>query len=283
LGRRDGVEGGRGGGGREKEGEARREYELDRSKVISPMRSLVSPSTNPNTNPLQPTSHVSTAAEKKKKTPPKGQMPPAENKQKTSLKDAYFKKLNEAITRHHCKGSMLIVAINDSDDDDVDDEKELSAAELSKLRYILINDSRDKALTKAHKFASCNQDQEGFAMFNTHEGNLICHKIPGEIKKALKKTYSTPERFDHLFALTHGLKTYDFWIRDNECWEPGQELEKAMKALAKAWRDMLKSKDEELGIDADYTRPGIEALLTQLQEEFEDCESAAAFKFNWRA
>ncbi len=218
------------------------------------------------------------------KNPPKGQIPPAEKKQKTSLKDAYFGQLNEAITRHHCKGSMLIVAINDSDDDvddDVDDQKELSAAELSKLRYILINDSRDKALTKAHKFASCNQS-EGFAMFNTHQGNLICHGIPGEIKKALKKS-SLPERFDHLFALTHGIKAYDFWIRDNECWEPGQELEKAMKALAKAWRDMLKRRDEELGIDAEYTRPGIEALLTQLEEEFEDCESAASFKFNWCA
>ena len=63
-------------------------------------------------------------------------------------------------------------------------------------------------------------------------------------------------------------------MHDNECWEPGQELEKAIKALAKAWRDMLRRSDAELGIDAEYTRPGIEALLGQLQDHFECCEAA---------
>ena len=45
-------------------------------------------------------------------------------------------------------------------------------------------------------------------------------------------------------------------MHDNECWEPGQELEKAIKALAKAWRDMLRRSDAELGIDAEYSTRG---------------------------
>ena len=41
-------------------------------------------------------------------------------------------------------------------------------------------------------------------------------------------------------GLTHGLKNYDSWMHDNECYEPGGGLEKAMKVLAKAWKDTLK-------------------------------------------
>ena len=89
--------------------------------------------------------------------------------------------------------------------------------------------------------------------------------------------------FDALFALTHGLKTYDFWMNDNEFWEPGGELEKAIKTLGKAWRDMLKNSDEKLGIDGEFTRPGIEALLSQLQDEFESCEPCADYPFKWQA
>ena len=87
-------------------------------------------------------------------------------------------------------------------------------------------------------------------MFGTSDGNRICTGIPGEIKKAMQQK-SVPARFDHLFALTYALQSFEFWMHDNECWEPGQELEKAIKALAKAWRDMLKRSNEELGIDGE--------------------------------
>jgi hypothetical protein len=31
-----------------------------------------------------------------------------------------------------------------------------------------------------------------------------------------------PEQFDSLFALTFELQIDDWWMNDNECWEPGQ-------------------------------------------------------------
>ena len=65
--------------------------------------------------------------------------------------------------------------------------------------------------------------------------------------------------------------------------EPGCELEKAIKALAKAWKDTLKKGDAELGIDAEFTRPGIESLLQQLEDDFSSCEPTQDFKFKWRA
>merc|ERR1712216_559442 len=132
--------------------------------------------------------------------------------------------------------------------------------EVEKLRHILINKSRDSALKKAHKFASCGQADDPCAMFDTQDGNKICFRIPRMIEKALGNK-NLPERFDALFALTHGLTTFGFWIHDNECWEAGEAMEEATVELGKAWRDMLAFSDAELGIDAEFTRPGIEALL----------------------
>ena len=111
-------------------------------------------------------------------------------------------------------------------------------------------------------------------------GNIVCHGIVGEVKKALKKA-SLPEQFDALFALTYNLKSYDFWMHDNECWEPGDALEKSIKALGKAWKDMLKHGDAELGIDSEFTRPGIEALCEQLADDLEGCEAAADYPLKW--
>eukprot|EP00900_Chrysochromulina_parva_P020209 jgi/Chrpa1/2821/Chrysochromulina_OHIO_Genome00010107-RA len=112
-------------------------------------------------------------------------------------------------------------------------------------------------------------------MFGTSEGNQICIGLPREVKKALKLK-TLPERFDTLSALTYAIKEYVFWMNDNECWESGAELETAMKVLAKAC-------DAELGIDAEFTRPGIEALLEQLEDDFKGCEPTAEVDFELRA
>ena len=47
-----------------------------------------------------------------------------------------------------------------------------------------------------------------------------------------KRQKTQPARFDALFALTHSLKMYYYWMNDNEYWGEGEELEQAIKALA---------------------------------------------------
>lgn len=212
----------------------------------------------------------------------------ASKKQKTgtlSPKEAHFKRLEDAQEKYNCVGAMLVVGVNSGSDDESEpaEEPEYTAEQMSQLRHILITKARAKALEKADDFCTCGQaDDSGFAMFSTSEGNQICAGIPKEVQAALKKK-TLPERFDALFALTNGLKTHHFWMSDNECWEPGQELEKAIKTLGKAWRDMLKNSDAQLGIDGEFTRPGIEALLGQLEDDFESCEPTSEFPFKWRA
>jgi hypothetical protein len=222
-------------------------------------------------------------------------MPPAKKKKAATAalkpKEAHFARLEAALNQHNGKGSMLIMGVKSEDDEDdedddeeQDDDTEYTAEQMAELRHIIINDSRDEALKVGHSFASCGQSDSdcGFSMFNTSSGNEVVFGIPGAIKKALKKPTAAGQ-FDALFGLTHGLKSFDSWMNDNECWEPGCELEKAIKALAKAWKDTLKKGDAELGIDAEFTRPGIESLLQQLEDDFSSCEPTQDFKFKWCA
>ena len=124
--------------------------------------------------------------------------------------------------------------------------------------YRVLADCRgpiEKALDKIQDFYTACQAGDEMMFFNTSTGNDICFGIPKKVQAALKKK-TLPQRFDALLALTHG--------------------------LAKAWRNLLGNSDGALGIDGDFTRPGIEALLNDLQNKFEESDAAGDFDFNWR-
>ena len=52
--------------------------------------------------------------------------------------------------------------------------------------------------------------------------------------------------------------------------------------LGSAWKGLLKLSDTELGIDGEFTRPGIVAMLEQLEDDFGGCEATCEFAFKWR-
>lgn len=86
-------------------------------------------------------------------------------------------------------------------------------------------------------------------------------------------------RFDALFGLTFALQKLDYWMYDNEY--GGIFINKIIKMLGHAWMKILQKTDAQLGIDAEYTRPAIECLLTQMEEYFGDCEYAT-LPFTWQ-
>ena len=53
-----------------------------------------------------------------------------------------------------------------------------------------------------------------------------------------------------------------------------------VKDLAKLWKKLLAKDDSTLGIDAEYTRPGILAMLKQFKDKLEDVEYLS-FKFKY--
>lgn len=183
----------------------------------------------------------------------------------TPNKDKFFDHLEATVKSKGAKGPMMIVGIegDEDDEDEEDDEKpevDYSEEQLATLRYVLITNKREKALDKFMQFAD---PDDGF--FTTSTGNQIIMQIPGEVNKILKMK-AIPDRFDALFALTYCLNDLDMWMNDNECWEEGGDLAKAVKVLGNAWKNLLKSSDAELGIDAEFTRPGTLALLSKFED-----------------
>jgi hypothetical protein len=203
-----------------------------------------------------------------------------------SPKDAYFERLDNVSKEQKALGAMMVQGISGDSDDEEDDEDEegddskvYTAEQISQLRHIIINDSREKCLKKAAKFATGGQEGDGFMMFNTQTGNNIIYGIPLEIEKAMKKK-KISERFDAMFALTYNLKEYDCWMQDNEMWGEDGELDAAILKLGATWKKLLAKSSLELGIDDDFTRPGIMTILEQFKETAENVESIEV-EFDW--
>mmetsp|Transcript_20951 Transcript_20951/g.38420 ORF Transcript_20951/g.38420 Transcript_20951/m.38420 type:complete len:237 (+) Transcript_20951:93-803(+) len=214
----------------------------------------------------------------------------AENEELTPY-DSYFAKLDAAKRKDpKILGPMLIRGIpdsNDSDDeveaeDDEDDEEEkdtskYTAEQMSILRYVLITQKRNDRLDEMRAFILGDQADHGMMMFNTS----FSHEVQGgfyDFKSSLYAKAKTPaNKFDLLYAYTYHLKEYDVWMHDNE-----GGMEGMVKDLASMWKRLLKNDDEKLGIDAEYTRPGVVQLLEDFKELVESAYSEPPFKFKFQ-
>mmetsp|Transcript_7781 Transcript_7781/g.13096 ORF Transcript_7781/g.13096 Transcript_7781/m.13096 type:complete len:296 (-) Transcript_7781:65-952(-) len=199
----------------------------------------------------------------------------------------HFLKLNETIERLSSPGSVLIVGIkkegDDEDDDEYDDEEEeddeideeesYTEEQINNLRHIIITENREKEFER-------NTRKFGASFGNTHTGNCTIYQIPQSIRKYLKMP-TLSETFDGLFAMTYALHNFDSWMYDNEEWGPGGKCDKAICSLAKAWRELLAHSDEELDIDTEFTRPGIEKLLEKFKESVAAIPDQSCYKFNF--
>jgi hypothetical protein len=193
-------------------------------------------------------------------------------------KGAYLEALGTAVRSNNCLGSMLVIGIvNEDSDEDSDEDNEYNEEQIASLRYILINDARDKALKHGHYFASCGQCEKQYSTWYKSDGRKLIFGIPSEVKTAMAKK-TIPERFDALFALTHGLQQFDFWMNR---WEEADAMGKAINGIAVAWAGLLKCSNTELGIDAEYTRPGINALLGEFGDAVEMLD-AVDCQFKWQ-
>jgi len=149
------------------------------------------------------------------------------------------------------------------------------------MRHIICDPARKEAMDKGHSFASCGQSDEGeFCMFNTRHGNHVCIHLASQIKSASSKR-SLKARYNALFGLTHGLLEYDTWIYDSEYGDEGGLADKGVLALGRAWKNLLKHTDEELGIDTEFTRPGTIAMLERLKKEVARAPDGELSEFVW--
>ncbi len=214
-----------------------------------------------------------------------------------ALTKAFFEKLGAVQQRYASERVILVrgVKLDDDEDEDEDDEEEedeekegakhaYTAEQLALVRYVFLTSRRDQTIDEAMNFVTGGQAGQFFMMFNTRYGNNVCLGIAERVAKALKLK-TLPEQFDSLFGLTFALNEQDYWLHDNEFCERKGALEKGLKALAKAWKTVLANTDSSLGIDSEYTRAGIEALLEIMEEKVgkqQRGEYEVGYEFNWR-
>eukprot|EP01102_Stenamoeba_stenopodia_P003578 TRINITY_DN1375_c0_g3_i1.p1 TRINITY_DN1375_c0_g3~~TRINITY_DN1375_c0_g3_i1.p1 ORF type:complete len:238 (+),score=82.04 TRINITY_DN1375_c0_g3_i1:82-795(+) len=201
-------------------------------------------------------------------------------------KDRHFERLEAVQEKYHAIGSTLERGVEknnddsseDDDDDDDDDEGEnLTEEQVAVLRHILITKRRDQYLEKLRKVVLGDQADDDILMFTTSFSYTIPDIVTKQIR-AIAKHKTPAEKFDHLFALTKTLQTYDNWLHD---YEDDEALRRhVVVPLGTAWKKLLAHTNEELEIDAEFTRPGVEAMLEKLAEDLREADPQ--FKLRWK-
>ena len=127
------------------------------------------------------------------------------------------------------------------------------------------------------------QCDDSFISFNTSFSYKVVRKWRGLVKMTLKVCAKKPKhRFDFLLAWTKAIDSYDCWKHDHE---DGYAEEygggEMLSEMGKIWKALLKKTDAELGIDAEFTRPGIEYFLQKFKASIENADDVLAsyFKF----
>ena len=162
------------------------------------------------------------------------------------------------------------------------------------VRIIMITREREAANKHALAFVCCedsdadSDDSNGgtkLRFFNTASGNEVVWGIKDEVKKATSSKLTKPQKFDRLCMLTLCLLEGDTWARDNEAWDEGDEMQSACKKLAAAWKKLLRENAAaDLGVDEEFTEPGVRAMLEAFQEMLNTttADTGVEYPFEWR-
>jgi hypothetical protein len=106
--------------------------------------------------------------------------------------------------------------------------------------------------------------------------------IQSEIPKQLERIDSLPTlklQFSNLFALTYYVKDYDSWFINTADPDGAAAI---LQSLGGRWKALLASSDAELGIDTEFTRKGMEALLSILAEHVQEANATKGHKFEFQ-
>lgn len=202
---------------------------------------------------------------------------PASDETKDLWKE-YMDQADVETTRLGLKGLLPVRGLPGSEDDDEEDddgEREVSPEDISNLRFIGITVAREDELESTRKVILGDQCDEDILMLNTKDSLIPLEEIPVELKKI--KQLALPAQFNRLLGITFNAKEFPSWYLDTE---GPDDVAKVLKQLATVWKGLLGHSDEELGIDAVFTRPGIVALLEDLQNDVESYPDAEyRFKF----
>lgn len=201
----------------------------------------------------------------------------------------YDANLEAVLEREQAISTISICGIEDDDEDDEavegdSDEKKVKSEtklytedQISKLRDVLISKRRSEYLENMEMELVGESENEGFHVFDTGFSYKVLKFIEDHVKKASrKKTHD--ERFDYLFAITYTIAEYDTWMNDHEG-DAVDDLNHSLKKLSESWKKTVKLSNEELKIDSEFTRPGIDAFLRKFSESVANASESLKFAY----
>jgi hypothetical protein len=151
-------------------------------------------------------------------------------------------------------------------------------AQMDALRFVLVTKPRAAAIDEMREFVLGDQVNESMIMsFNTSFSYNAIMDSFFQLKKKLSSMRKWDQKFDKLYGFTFTIHQFDVWMQDNE-----GGLNDMVLGLAKLWKNMLKKSDADLGIDAEYTRPGVMCFLEEFKETIEQAYAEPSFiRFNY--
>lgn len=195
-------------------------------------------------------------------------------------------RFNEVMQRNNYVDSILIRGLPRSDEENDDDEEEgkgnkkqtseeressYTQEEIDSLRFVLLTEERAKLLNKIDKAFQGDNYGERIQMYTSRDKWRMISYIEDQLQK-IQKQKLLKKRFNHLFALTKVSLDYDYWFGvDPE----GENI----GLMAKIWKSLLAHSDEKLGIDPEFTRHGVMAMLEDAKDTFEGYASEYYFNY----
>lgn len=173
----------------------------------------------------------------------------------------------EALGSYPIRGVPRRSDRDDESDGEGEDEdpKKYTQEDMDHVRQIIITKERDAAMKKTRKLVLGAQAEGSVMMFNTSFSYEVLDSFE-RFKGMHKRAKSWKAKFDLLLGFTDVLNDYDVWMHDHE---GGWGGEKMIAGLARMWRSALAKADADLGIDPEFTRPGIVCFLQQFKDTVE--------------
>lgn len=111
----------------------------------------------------------------------------------------------------------------------------------------------------------------------------IVEVIETELKKC-KAATTNRDRFDHMLAISYTVAKDDSWMElhiNDKCLSHRKDVfHSCLKAFGDTWLQLLAMSNDDLRVDAEFSRPAVEALLEQFSESLDSLR--CMYKVNWR-
>eukprot|EP00536_Pseudo-nitzschia_multiseries_P004206 jgi/Psemu1/64530/estExt_Genemark1.C_690003 len=174
------------------------------------------------------------------------------------------------------KTMQVLTVFSFKEFEDGDEPDKLTKEQVDTLRYVIITKNRDKQIDEMEEYILGEQAGSDMLSFTTSFSYDVLDGFD-YFQSKMYKNKSKQRKFDMLFAYTYQLKEHDVWMHDNE-----GGMNDMVEDLAKMWKELLKNSDKSLGIDSEYTRPGVLQLLEDFKEEIESHCAEPPFEFRFK-